>query len=268
MIFKCDSKFESIVFSYIGKNYPTCLYLFLDLKKYGFDSDTVSVFIQQNDNNINAVLLQYYSCLHVYSSNNDFDSHEIGNFIAQNKYIMIYCSTETAHKIYKNLPAKIRKSATITEGWVAQIENIDKSPSGLAVLAQNEDFDQIAKLIYEDDDIGRAYRFEELAKQLKERNEEGYARNIVIKKDSLVVAHACTNAELVNVSVVAELLVRKEYRRKGYATEIWRDICKRLLNEGKEVYSFYYSEESRKLHKKVGFFEICKWSKIVFNHND
>ena len=106
-----------------------------------------------------------------------------------------------------------------------------------------------------------------MVNQLIQRNKEGYARNLVIKDNDLVIAHACTNAEFANIAVVAELLVRKEYRRRGYASEIWRDICGKLLAEGKEVYSFYYSEESRRLHKHIGFFEVCGWSKIVINKN-
>ena len=120
-------------------------------------------------------------------------------------------------------------------------------------------------MIYEDDDIGQSYNYTDLAKQIEERNREGYARNLVIKQNDLVIAHACTNAEIGKIAVVAELLVRKEYRRKGYASEIWRTICRQLLSEEKEVFSFYYSEESRALHKRIGFYEVCEWTKIVIS---
>ena len=153
--------------------------------------------------------------------------------------------------------------ASITYGWVAKIEKIDKKARGLAIPAKEKDFDQIVKLIYDDEDISRSYKYDELAKQLKERNKEGYTRNLVIKQENLVIAHACTNAEISDIAIVAELLVRKEFRRKGYASDIWRTICSQLLSEGKEVFSFYYSEESRRLHKRIGFFEVCEWAKIV-----
>ena len=104
-----------------------------------------------------------------------------------------------------------------------------------------------------------------MAKQIEERNQEGYARNLVIKQDGQVIAHACTNAELNRIAVVAELLVKEGYRKKGFASEIWRTICSQLLSEGKEVYSFYYSEESRILHKHIGFHEICEWAKVVIS---
>lgn len=263
MITKCERSDKNRVISYIGANYPACLYLYLDLLQYGIGSNAVDVFIQGTDDRIDAVLLQYYSCLHVYSASNSFDSHELALFFSNNKYSMLYSAAETSKRIFAALPQKLKKQSTITTGWVSQIKNVDCQPQGMAVKAQKEDFEQIVQLIYGDEDIGRSYKYDELETQIEERNREGYARNIVIKRDNVVIAHACTNAEINGVAVVAELLVRKEYRRKGFATEIWRELCSQLLAEGKEVFSFYYTDESRALHKRIGFEEICQWAKIV-----
>ena len=263
MILKCGSEYEEKILEYIGDDYPQCLYLYLDLKKYGFNSEVTDVFLQMENGNVRAVLLKYYSCLHIFSKNCEFDASEICTFIAQNDLSMVYCTKEAAVYIYSNFPDGIKCRSEVTAGWVAQIKKIDKIPQKIGILAQNEDFEQIVKLIYEDEDIGRSYKLEELAKQLEERNQQGYARNLVIKEGNLVVAHACTNAETEDIAVVAELLVHKDYRRKGYGSEIWREICDMLLAENKSVFSFYYSDESRNLHKKIGFTEICEWGKIV-----
>lgn len=263
MMIKCSRQDEKRILDYIGSDYPSCLYLYLDLLKYGFDTDSVEVYLQQQEKKVMAVLLRYYSCLHVYSRENAFDAKETATFFTANHFTILYCAAKTADRVYAAFSEAQAEKATVTKGWVAQIRKVDQAPKGLAVRADKEDFDQIVRLIYDDEDIGRSYKFDELAAQLKERNQQGYARNLVIKQNGVVIAHACTNAELKSISVVAELLVRNEYRRKGYASEIWRTICSELLGEGKEVYSFYYSEESRTLHKHIGFHEICEWAKIV-----
>lgn len=263
MIKKCEKKDENLVFSYIGADYPLCLYLYLDLDKYGTDSETIDVFIQYEGEQIRSVMLKYYSCLHVYSKDTSFNADELGLFFSKSGCTILYCAAEVAQRIFHALPHAVAERATITTGWVAQIKNVDKPARGLATKAKEADFIQIVRLIYDDEDIGRSYKLEELAKQLEERNRDGYARNIVIKQKGLVIAHACTNAETSTIAVVAELLVRKEFRRQGFASEIWREICEDLLSEGKEVYSFYFTEESRKLHKHLGFFEVCEWAKVV-----
>lgn len=267
MIVKCNKADEEAIFSYIGDNYPSCLYLYLNLKKFGIESEKIAVFKQEKNNCITSVLLKYYSCIHVFSEKNDFDGEELGLFIEAGKFSMVYCTAKTVELIYPALPEKKRSKASLSMGWVARIEKIDKQPKGTAVEADTNDFEQIVHLIYNDDDIGRSYKYDELAKQLIERNRSGYARNLVIKENDLVIAHACTNAETIKIAVVAELLVRSNYRRQGYASEIWRDLCCRLLSENKEVFSFYYSVESRALHKKIGFYEICEWGKIVITDN-
>lgn len=263
MITRCLKDDESKIISYIGQDFSSCLYLYLDLLKYGIESNTASVYLQTKDDEIEALLLKYYSCLHIYSRNNTFDAEELVKFFCDDNYTMLYCVAETAERVYLALPYKVKTKATITQGWVAQIQQVDREPRGLAVPAEKKDFDQIVRLIYDDEDIGRSYKFEELARQLEERNKQGFARNLVIKDGKQVIAHACTNAELNDIAVVAELLVKKEYRRKGYASEIWRAICTQLLAEGKQVFSFYYSDESRALHKNIGFYEVCKWAKVV-----
>lgn len=264
MIVKCTQSDIDAILSYIGNEYPKCLYLFLNLTRYGFDNDRIESFIQYDEGVISTVMLQYYSCLHIYSKDNSFDNEELTSFISSKKDLsMLYCESSTADKIASKLSKKIKKHFSITKGWVAQVKKLNIVPKGIAIKAKSCDFEQIVKMIYDDDDIGRSYKYDELAKQLEERNKEGYSRNLVIKDNELVIAHACTNAEIDKIAVVAELLVRKKYRRQGLASEIWGDICNQLLTEGKEVFSYYYSQESRSLHKKIGFKEVCVWTKIV-----
>lgn len=263
MIIKCDKTDEKKVLDYIGGDYPLCLYLYLDLLEYGFDSDRTDVYIQYKGEEIIAVMLSYYTCLHIFSRDNTLDADEMGKFIGEKGFLMVYCTAPSAKSVFEKLPENVKDRADISIGWVATVKEIDKNPKGLSVLAQKQDIDQIVRLICDDEDIGRNYKYDVLKKRLTERNAEGYSRNLVIRDGDTVVAHACTNAETDKIAIVAELLVRKEYRRQGFASEIWRELCSRLLSEGKEIYSFYFIDESRALHKKIGFYEICEWGKIV-----
>lgn len=261
MLVKYTNKDDNIIEQYIGADYYKCLYLYLDFKQYGAQDDNICTYIQLYDNEIKAIVLTYYSCIHIFSKNNDFIPEEILELVRTNRFTMIYCTKETAEKIWHFWPSNIK--AECIYGWVASIENVAVTSCYDVIKATSEDFSQIVNLIYQDEDIGKSYDYEELAKQLSERAKEGYTRNIVIKEGQTVVAHACTNAEYGNVAVVAELVVNPQYRRKGYGINIWSRICTDLLNEGKEVFSFYYSNESRSLHKKLGFVERCEWCKIV-----
>lgn len=265
MLVKYTNEDSKIIEHYIGLDYYKCLYLYLDLKQYGTQGDNISTYIQLYNNEIKAIVLTYYSCIHVYSKDNDFIPEEILELVRTNRFTMLYCAKEVADKIWDLWPTEYK--AERTYGWVASIENVAIPSINSAIRATSEDFSQIVNLIYQDEDIGKSYDYKELAKQLSERAAEGYTRNIVIKDNQTVVAHACTNAEYGNIAVVAELVVHPQYRRRGYGINIWSCICAELLREGKEVFSFYYSKESRSLHKKIGFVERCEWCKIVIDYD-
>lgn len=265
MITRCVEEQKVIIESYIGEEYYRCLYLYMNLKRYIIDSNEIKVYIDREKNQIRAVYLIYFSCLHVYSKDNQFDMKELKTILKIHHIRMIYCEKSIARNIWDNCIG-IKDSFSVTYGYVAEISRVDMFHRNQVQLASALDFEQIIPMIYGDEDIGKSYNKDELKKQLLQRSKEGYSRNYVIKRDNLVIAHACTNAEMDAMAVVAELIVNKNYRRQGYALDIWRAICEDLLNEGKRVFSFYYSSESRNLHKKVGFREICEWGKIVIKN--
>ena len=90
MIVKCKQSDVEKLISYIDKDYSKCLYLYLNLKKYGLDSDIIDAFIQYKDDEISSVMLKYYSCMHIYSKNNDFDADEISDFLFKFLVFMIH----------------------------------------------------------------------------------------------------------------------------------------------------------------------------------
>ena len=127
MIVQCHAEDESKILSYIGADYPACLYLYLNLNKYGIDSDTTDVFMQTEQERITAVLLRYYSCLHVYSNDLSFDAEELSVFVEQHCFSMVYCTAAAADRIFEQLSAHVKDHSAITYGWVAQIKQVDHS---------------------------------------------------------------------------------------------------------------------------------------------
>ena len=50
MIVTCNNEDITSVFDYIGEDYGKCLYIYIDLKKYGIDDENFNVWIQYNEN--------------------------------------------------------------------------------------------------------------------------------------------------------------------------------------------------------------------------
>ena len=67
MIIRCQKEDEKIIESYIGTEYYKCLYLYMNLQRYGTGSQAIDVYMDKFENKIKAVYLFYFSCVHVYS---------------------------------------------------------------------------------------------------------------------------------------------------------------------------------------------------------
>jgi len=52
MIIQCNKDNISQVFEYIGDDYEKCLYLYIDLVKYGIENENFNIWIQYSDNEI------------------------------------------------------------------------------------------------------------------------------------------------------------------------------------------------------------------------
>ena len=69
---RCGIDDREEILSYIGKEYGKCLYLYVDLMKYGFDNPNVRLWLQKNAEGRNtALVLQYYTGMHVFSRDGD-----------------------------------------------------------------------------------------------------------------------------------------------------------------------------------------------------
>lgn len=99
----------------------------------------------------------------------------------------------------------------------------------------------VAKLLCEDEGMGAGYRAGEMEDQLLERNRSGFGRNYVIVRDSAVVSHVATGAELHDIAVITSGITAVPYRGMNLYTKMLATISAMLLREKKRVISFYYT---------------------------
>lgn len=254
----CDEKNKSEILEYIGDEYGKCLYLYIDLLKYGFDNEHVKLWYQKDNEEIKVILLNYYSGVHVYSRQEEFDEADLADLIKKINPSMI-CGLDTViDKIRSYLPGYILET-----GIVAELTNYNDFNDDNSYPASLDEIEELAKLLATDEALGKPYGFELLFEQLKTRYEERFGRNYIYRIDGEIAATASTYAEIDKVAVISGVMVAPKYRGRGLSKLVLSSLCKALKDEGKRVYSFYYIEQAMKMHKAVGFTEIGKWSKLV-----
>lgn len=263
MITQCDNKQLNDVLGYIGEDYPQCLYLYLDMIKYGCSSDLTRTWVQSKNGNKTAAILAYHTAIHIFSKNNDLDVSEICKLVVDVNPTMVNATAETIKKIEPEL----KKHGYVSEfghigEWTAN--PIDVNDSEIEE-ASEIDIPQVSRLLYEDDDIGASYIYEDLLKQMQERLGQGYVRSYVIHCEDEVIAHVGTGAETDNVCTIAYTITSPKYRGQGLAGRLYNYSCSKLKKEGKRIFSVYYPENARIFHHKMGFVDLCEYGKLYKN---
>lgn len=260
-----DSKKE-LVFNLIGDQFGKSLYLYLDLKRYGFDNQKIKTWISKTGDDTNALILKYYSGMHIFSPNNKLDIGDICTLIEEEKPTIICAEA----KIIKKLEKIDRFGEYDSEyGWVRCLNSINRSDeSGIIKDPGKEEFKQLTELLLSDSDIGGSYTFDSMYSQILERNRDKYGRDYILKDDDRVIAHAGTGAEDDKLGILNYVITDPNYRKRGIAMKLCTSVCYDLIKEGKTVYLINYSEASTALYDRLGFKKYCEWGKLFIKNKD
>lgn len=256
---KCNEKNKDAILDYIGTDYGKCAYLYIDLMKYGFGNENVNVWRQEDvSGNYTVIVLQYYTGMHVYSRENNFDKMDIVELILERMPALVCGMSDTLDMFseylkeqYKSELGKVLKLGKYTGVTNDEVRRADKS-----------ELTEITELLMTDEEMGGPYSTELLYKQLLERYETGFGRNWIRTDEKGIISHCATYAELDNIAVISGGIVRKDHRGKGEYPGQLGAMCRDLYMEGKEVISYYYGG-AKTAHKLVGFNILGDWQKLI-----
>lgn len=261
MLKLCDRSCKSSILDYIGSDYSKCLYLYINLLKYEFTNPNFNIWASTNENGeIKALIAKYYTGIHVFCKGPDILIEDIIQVISENNPSIINGTGNIIKRLQENLPIY-----TPEFGSVGQIKNVTNVSSELVEVATIENMNEIARLLIEDQGLSGHYDVKLLEHQLKERFEEGFGRNYIIKKNNVIVSHCATYAQTKQIAVTSGVYTTPKERGNGYIYQLYCTLCSDLIKEGKEVFAFYYTPQAHKMHKKVGFDVISSWAKLVKN---
>lgn len=265
MITECKEKDTDTIISYIGKDYGRCLYIYIDLKKYGLSNENFNAWIQRNESDeICAIITEYYKGVQIYSKNVDLIPEEIAEFIKEKNTGIVLGMKESIDKIHAYLP-----DFTEEYGCVGTLKELKYPAEKDAYCVSFEELPEVVELVAADEAIGKPYGYDSMYAQYSERMQEGFGRNFILRDKSTgdIICHAGTYAELPELAVIGGVITAPEYRGKGYSKGTLAAICAALKEEGKDIFSFFYIPAAMNMHYGVGFEKIGDWAKIMKGGN-
>lgn len=259
---KCNKENEKEILEYIGKDYGQCLYLYMDLLKYGFENENIHVWLQKKDEKITALVLQYYTGVHVFSKERDLDVLDVVELLKEIKPTLICGMKWTLEKIEGYLPDYEPEI-----GVVAQLKDLKEFDIEGCYCANEEEIKEVAYFLKDDEELGKPYGFDLLYKQLLERFKENFGRTFILReggdKEGKIVSTISSYAEQGGAAVLSGALVDIDHRGKGLSKRTMSAICKQLKDEGVDVFSYYYIPSAEGMHKAIGFEPIGEWQKLI-----
>ena len=248
------------ILTYLRHEVGNCVYLYIDIAKYGLDNPNMEVWYDTDGAGINLVVMRYYDSISIYSRTTSWDPEPVVALIGERKPGMVSGQFKLIEKIYPLCEADYN----LEKGYVFQLNDFRKFDSPVPIeTAGVEDTLEIAKLICSNESIGGYYEIENLAAQLKERMETDMGRSLVIRKDGEIVAHIATYAEFKKIAVTAGLIAKDDGTNIPYGTLLESKLVLDLLDEGFDGYTFVTEKRRAAFLTAMGCTEFGRYGKMT-----
>ncbi len=249
------------ILDYLKKDIGNCIYMYIDIGKYGLCNPNMKVWFDKDYNGFSCVIMKYYDSIQIYSDRTEWDIDGILQILDHEKVLMISGKLDIIKEIFKHRERIYR----ISSGYVYKLYEYRTfgNEEDIIQSALPSDVQEIAELICSDEEIGGHYTVANLAEQLLERMKTGMGRNYIIRQDGRIVAHIATYAEFGGVAVTSGLIVHPDYRNFLYGTIMESYLVNKLISEGIEVFTFVIDKKRVKFLDALGNRKCGDYGKLT-----
>lgn len=247
--------------SYLKRDLGNCLYIYMDICKYGFHTPHMQVWIEKDG--MNLVLMKYYDSLQIYAISEDWSLDAVLDKIQEYNIRMISARRDIIERLRKSVYC--HKNYEETFGHVFRFRHYKTLTSDKIHIqkAKPSDSDEIAHLMIMDSLFAENYEELEISLQLSERMKSGMGRSYVIRDQEHIIAHIATFAEIANLAVTSGLIVHPEHRELPYGTILESYLVNCLQDEGIDVFTFVNERKRYKLLKALKCEECGQYGKLT-----
>ncbi len=246
---------------YLREDVGNCVYLYIDISKYGLDNPNMKVWLDENDQGINLVVMKYYNSIQVYSRTEDWDMKPVSDLIEKEQVGMVSGQNWIIEKLYPTCGINY----DLEIGYVFKLTNFKDFGSIVEIEKGTvEDMHECAALICANESIGSYYEVENLASQLRERIETGIGRSLVIRNDEgRIIAHIATYAEYDHIATTAGLIAEDDGSNIPYGTLLESRLVNDLLAEGFEIFTFVTEARRARFFRAMKCEELSRYGKMT-----
>lgn len=249
------------VLAYLKQDILNCLYMYIDIAKYGIENENIDVWYNEDENgDLRTILMKYYNSISVYSNSDEYDVGQIVQKIQQ----LGVATINAKRTLIEAIEPKLSYQYNAEYGYVFRFDSAKMAGCADEIeTAKISDMHEIAELICADDDFGAMYNVENLARQLSERMEANFGRSYIIRKEGRIIAHIASYCEFDHISTTSGLVVAKDCQNGVYGFALENYLVNRLWEDGFSVYTFVTKKLRRKLLERTGNTLVGEYGKLT-----
>lgn len=244
------SELEEIL-DYLKEDVPNCLYIYLDLAKYGLENPNIKAWVDRDGKTIETVVMKYHDGFQIYSR------ETCGNMDQILELIQAYQPERISgnEQIVRRLETVYADEYESSYGVIFYREKghpCEMPARKQCTFAGLADIPEIVDLLLTEKEFGDYYTRTELIDQLEDRYHTKMGRSMVIRDDGKIVGHVATFAESEDIAIVSGSVIHKDYRNTDCFNILNNEFYDQLCRiEQKDTYFFATGK------RLITFFKKC-----------
>ncbi|MFT8321293.1 MAG: GNAT family N-acetyltransferase [Bacillus sp. (in: firmicutes)] len=259
MINQLTAKDHSIVLSFLQKEPSINLFILGDIEAFGYETSFQKLWGEWKNNNLKAVLLQYYDSFIFYAEEaSSFDVHGFARILQSTTMPVKLSGRSELVEQFEHIPGLILSSKSVT--FFSECSSMDSLPSSDKTIkeAAIQDVDRIISLRKTIKEFKLSPNSHDM---LKKAIQTKTGRTYYIENQQQeIIACVSTTAETSLSAMIVGVCTRPDSRNHGLASSLLTLLVDTLLQEKQTVCLFYDNPIAGKLYKKLGFIDIGNWT--------
>ena len=242
----------------LSEDSSRAMFIYGDIEQNGLHTDYQTVWIDEDEDRMNAVYLRYYANFVYYLFNNDFDKTGLLELLNSPDINTIGCCKSHQLPIEKEL----NEICEIREMFFCECREWDRllSETPDVEMGTVDDAEEIAKSFSEISEFqNEVLTLDERILRIKNKIVENKTTIFVVKKDGRVVANASTAVETGVAVMVASVFSLPFYRNLGYAKQVVSALTHHALQQGKTPCLFYDNPSAGRIYHGLGYVTFDTW---------
>ncbi len=254
----------SAILSYLKDNRENCLYMYINIHRYGVTDAAMPVWVDFDHSGVCAVLTKYYNSFRLQCIEDYPGLAEIATIINNEPHKLVFCDDKQALRLMHSLTHHYELVESFFMRMPTRYRQFDFSK---ITLANEADIPTIAKLISSDSVYADQCEQDELVRQIIERQRTGMGLNFIIRNnEGEIVVHESIMAQTNDLMIGSQFICRSDMRKLFLAETMENYILKYAADSGKELYGVIVEDRRLRQWTTCGAQIVGRYCKLILQN--